>query len=131
MRALQQSGSVVLGPVSPGSSTYPTLQSGIDLSISANYSAGPANERPIATATTNIGDAVNLLSGSGIVKVRYFALRVKNGSARVFWTDAFGASAKDVSDLLVLHCPLIGTEMTALSIAGNASIEYQLAGDPA
>jgi hypothetical protein len=65
-----------------------------------------------------------------ISRIRLFGMRVRGQSIKVLVTSAAGADqAFNVSDLLLLHCPNQGDELTAIKLVGTADITYVIAGD--
>ena len=118
------SGALVASPV-PGTCS-PSLHDRIDVSFTHSYTQRISGS-PSVNATQ---DAPFVLPFGGVAKGRALVLRVRGGSLRALITTPAGAAqAIRISDLLVIHNPAEGDQLTAVSLIGTAEIEYLLAGD--
>ncbi len=121
---IELKGSLVASPV-PGM-CGPSLRDTVDVSFSHAYT-----QRQSAAMSVNATpDAPFALPFGGVTKGRALVLRVRGGSLKALLTTPAGAAqAIRVSDLLVMHNPAEGDQLTAVSLIGTAEIEYLLAGD--
>lgn len=71
------------------------------------------------------------INPGNVTRMRVVVVRVLDGqSIQVRLSSSLGSNqAFPVSGMLLVHCPNVGDEFTALSVLGTGRIEYLVAGD--
>lgn len=122
---VQLSGAVSVVPIgcAPGLSLYDTLR----LSLTATYAEQASGSPTVNSPTTPV--AVGLGS---IAKVRFLAMKFQGQSFRVLVTSPNGGvdQVLPTSDLIIIHAPNVGDEITALKVVGVGQFSYIAAGNP-
>lgn len=121
------SGSATIGPLQPTASPFPATTGEFALDASGTYAENRLSAFSVNSPSPAFQD---LLAGMSISAVRGLALRVQNGILTVRVTTPAGADQVfTVSDVLVLHCPVKGSELTKLAAQGSANVELLISGD--
>lgn len=122
---VQLTGVLVASPAVP--SLYScTLQELINLGFCATYGATKNGVLPIASPGSPVA-----LPFEGIIKGRMFAMRLLSGATMkvVITTASQGPAACPVSNVLLVHNPNPGDEITGITFQGTGDIAYVLSGD--
>ncbi len=122
---LQINGAVTATPIGvpAGLSLYDSLR----LFLQATYS-GAKSGRPTISAGT---DTPFVIPFEGISRCRILAMRISGQSMVVHITTPNGGARQAIptSDILVIHAPNGGDEITAIDVTGTGTINYIIAGD--
>ncbi len=126
---LTVAGASRIGPIQPTSAPFPSGESVFSLNFNETVQVNKCQGIPVNSPSPAFFD---LLTGTGITKLRYIYIRARVGAFVVRVSSAGGGTDQvfDLSRLLVVSNPTPGTEWTALAIQGVGDVEVQLAGDP-
>lgn len=115
-------GSVNSGPSSPTGTT--NLSSFVDLAVDVVYPSAASGN--VAIAGTDLDPFVI----EGFAATRVLAFRAVDGDSFVLKLTSAAGTDQEVpcSDLLVLHAPKAGDELTAIKVTGTGRVEYFVAG---
>lgn len=117
----------VQGSPASASSGIPSLLEVLNTSFNATYGASKGARVGIVGATLG---APYIIPLETIVKVRVVVMRVRGGTMTLSVDSAAGATQLiTVSDVVLLHLPFAGSELTALRLSGTADVEYIIAGE--
>lgn len=115
------------GSPAQGSVGSPSLIELLNTSFSGTYGSSKSARPNVINATDLVPYAIPFET---ITKVRVFALKVRSGSITVKMTSSAGVNqALNISDILLMHLPNAGSELTAINLVGTADLEYSIAGD--
>jgi len=115
-------GSVNAGPSNPTGST--NLASYVDLAVDKVYPSVASGNVTIA------GTDLDPFVIEGFAATRVLAFRAVDGdSFKLLLTSALGTDqAVPCSDLVLVHVPKTGDELTAIKVVGSGRVEYFVAG---
>lgn len=122
---ITSAGSVSIAPSRPDGTGE--LSSVLSLAFAAQYAQ--VDSGSFSFLGTNLAPYV--MNPGGVTKVRLLAVRAIDGqSLEALLTSGLGTDqVVPFSGLLLIHCPVAGTELTAVKLLGQGRIEYLIAGD--
>lgn len=125
-KQLNIDGAMSIGPIQPTTFPFPSGEGTVSLNTTQTTQA---DNGPRGLSVNSPSSFQDLLSNSGVTNIRALYLRVRTGQLTVQVSSSAAAMQQFVvSDMLVLSCPIPGTELTALGVKGTADIELMMAG---
>jgi hypothetical protein len=119
---------VLVGTPAPAGCPSPSFGDYVNTSFQGSYEGRVLGAPTIVNATELIPYVLNL---DTITKVRAMVLKKRSGVLLLLATSPNGGVDQKipVGDVLIIHNPFPGDELTALKLVGTADIEYALFGN--